>query len=87
MTRVSLNQNDDIAQRTRRLLSTVDRLEPMVSFDALLSASCFGPSGMAGVLSPKTLWFWLEYFWWNGEGILMFGGSDMEYRNCIWESV
>jgi hypothetical protein len=25
---------------------------------------------MAGTaLSPKTLWLWLEYFWWNGEGI------------------
>jgi hypothetical protein len=35
------------------------------------SASCFGASGMAGTaLSPKALWLWLEYFWWNGEGIV-----------------
>lgn len=23
------------------------------------------------VLSPKALWLWLEYFWWNGEGIVI----------------
>ena len=35
------------------------------------SASCLGASGMAGTaLSPKALWLWLEYFWWNGEGIV-----------------
>lgn len=35
---------------------------------------------MAGtVLSPKTLWLWLEYFWWNGEGILIDGGLNVIY--------
>jgi hypothetical protein len=38
--------------------------EPMEASDALRSASCLGPSGIDGmVLSPKTLWLWLEYFW------------------------
>lgn len=45
--------------------------EPTEASEALRSASCLGPSGMMGVaLSPKTLWLWLEYFWWNGDGIL-----------------
>lgn len=38
--------------------------------EALRSVSFFGPSGMAGVvLSPKTRWVCVAYFWWNGEGI------------------
>lgn len=39
--------------------------------DVLRSASCLGAVGMLGVvLSPNILWLWLEYFWWNGEGIV-----------------
>jgi hypothetical protein len=53
------------------LRSAVEGLEPMEASEPLLSASCLGPSGIATkVLSPKTLWFWEEYFWWNGEGIV-----------------
>lgn len=45
--------------------------DPMDVSEALRSASCLGPSGIAGmVLSPKNLWLWVAYFWWNGEGML-----------------
>jgi len=48
-----------------------EEAEPIDDSDDRRSASCFGPSGIAGVvLSPKTLWFWEEYFCWNGEGIV-----------------
>lgn len=59
-------------RRTLRRPSTGDDgIELMDESDARLSASCLGPSGMSGtVLSPKTLWLWEEYFWWNGEGIV-----------------
>jgi len=39
--------------------------------EALRSASCLGPSGIAGVTkSSYTWWCWEEYFCWNGERIV-----------------
>lgn len=61
-------------ERRHRTLRRSDvgdpELEPTEASDALRSTSCLGPSGMDGVVSdPNILWLWLEYFWWNGEGI------------------
>jgi hypothetical protein len=57
---------EDLRRPVGEAGSVIDESEPR------RSASCFGASGMAGVeSSPKTLWLWLEYFWWNGEGIVV----------------
>jgi len=43
--------------------------DDVASLDFLSVVAAAGGSGRAGV-SLKILWFWEEYFWWKGEGML-----------------
>lgn len=69
--RMLWKQESDRSQRTLRRPSG-DEGSVIELSEPRRWASSLGASGMAGIalLSPNALWLWLEYFWWNGEGIM-----------------